>query len=203
MKKEKKLDHSVIARFGEEITKEKWGVVPFSIYLYQKELGLKIHVWFLIWLIVHKWTEKKPFPSIAKLSRISGYSVSHVRDISRKLQKKGYIKVEPRFREDGGRNTNMYDLEPLFEMIRGMIGNENTHKEQKAQVPKEKNLPEELAVEYHTEDSFGDDKEEDTRMDKLEGSIDMQQAIEKTRKKFEDKLEKNNIDFKELVVSEE
>lgn len=122
---DEKMNFSVEARFGKTIVGKKWGVIPFALYLHQKELELDIHdVWFLTWLIMHKWTEKKPYPSIAKMSRITGKSESYIRSISKDLRERGYLLVEKRIRDDGGQNSNEYNLDPLFRRIEGLILNE-------------------------------------------------------------------------------
>ncbi len=121
----KDLDYSVEARFGKIIPEKKWGIVPFALYLYQKELGLAIHdVWFLEWIIIHRWSDDNPYPSMTKMSKITGVSGSYLREISKDLQDRDFIRVEPRFGESGRQGTNIYHLEPLYKKLESLIQKE-------------------------------------------------------------------------------
>ena len=47
------MDYPVEERFGEIVTGEKWGIVPYALYKYQGELDLSIaEVWFLSWIMM-------------------------------------------------------------------------------------------------------------------------------------------------------
>ena len=83
---------AVVKRFGEIITQELWGIVPYALYKYQVELGLNSsEMWFLTWVIMHRWSEKDPYPSINALARRSGMSRQGIQVIVRKLKIKGLI----------------------------------------------------------------------------------------------------------------
>ena len=122
MYKNKEVDRSVEARFGKIIAKKKWGIVPFALYLYQKKLGLAIHdVWFLEWIIIHRWSDENPYPSLTKMSKITGISGSYLRKIRKDLQDRDFIRVEPRFGKSGRQGTNIYHLEPLYKKLESLI----------------------------------------------------------------------------------
>lgn len=119
---EKRDDYSVEKRFGHIVGGENWGVVPYPLYKYQSMLGLNnSEIWFLTWVIIHKWTENLPFPSLSALARYSGMSRQGIQAIVRKLKNKGLIKVYKRYYENGGQATNEYDIEPLIKILEECI----------------------------------------------------------------------------------
>jgi len=182
----KEMNFSIEARFGKIIAGKKWGVVSFTIYEFQKELGLRIHdIWFLVWLIIHKWSDENPYPSIAKMSRITGYSESYLREISNDLQERGFIEVEQRFREDGGQNTNLYFLGPLFKKIETIIENKNSNT----------NRREMVALEYLPENDDGILPEEFDEVDYEIHKVEEEMEIPEEFLERQMMMEKVELDF--------
>jgi len=82
----------VEGRLGEIIPGENWGIVPFSIYKYQKALGLSIQeVYVLNWLFIHRWDGRETYPSINALVRHSGYTRPYIQGILREIEEKNLI----------------------------------------------------------------------------------------------------------------
>src|SRR5687768_11790863 len=91
---EKIKDFSVEERLGEIVAEEMWGIVPYSLYRYQKELGLSIaEVWFLNWVMMHKWSVDDPFPSLNAMARYTGKSRTYIQNIARRLKEKGFLEI--------------------------------------------------------------------------------------------------------------
>ena len=109
-------------RFGELVTGERLGIVPFALYKYQKALGLKIHeVWFLCWLFMHKWEEKDTFPSLNALHRYTGVSRQYIQVLAHGLEEKGYINIKQRLLENGANGSNFYDINPFLSTLEELI----------------------------------------------------------------------------------
>ena len=66
--------YSISSRFGERITEEKkWGIFPYLLFEHQGDLDLSIgEIWFLTWVLAHKWDERHPYPSLRAMSRYTG-----------------------------------------------------------------------------------------------------------------------------------
>ena len=118
-------DFSVEQRFGDVIAGDNWGIVPYALYKYQNRLGLNIaEVWFLSWVIMHRWEDKDSFPSLNALARYTGKSRTYLQAIAHKLWKKGYIIIKSRTLDNGATASNFYDIEPIKTLLEAEIKND-------------------------------------------------------------------------------
>lgn len=148
-----KKDFAVEERFGEVITGENWGIVPFAFYKYQKQLELKIaEVWFLSWLVMHKWGFDDPYPSLSALERYTGKSRSYIQRITRGLSEKGLIEIKERHLDNGARASNFYDILELLKRLEDEIKNDPRSDYSKENtIEKERNGPFEVEGEHSLE----------------------------------------------------
>jgi hypothetical protein len=115
-------DFPVEERFGEVVTGENWGIVPYALYKYQGTLGLEIaDIWLLTWLCMHTWDERDTFPSINAMTRYTDKSRSYIQRIARRLEKKCLITIKERWLENGARLSNFYDISPLISILEKQI----------------------------------------------------------------------------------
>jgi len=120
-----KTDFSVAERFGEVIAQDNWGIVPYAFYKYQDELDLSIaEVWFLCWVIMHRWEDKDSFPSLNALARYTGYTRQYIQVIAHRLHERGYIDIKERTLENNAKASNYYDIGPIMELLEIEIKND-------------------------------------------------------------------------------
>ena len=74
----------------------------------------------IIHLISFKWDEKMPYPAYKTLAKRMLIGHSQARNLARSLQKKGYLKRHVREKE-----TNLFDLEPLFRALEDLMKSED------------------------------------------------------------------------------
>ncbi len=75
----------------------------------------------VIQLLDFKWTRDAPFPSVAALARRLGLTDRAVRDALKRLDELNLIKRESRHNSSGGRSSNRYVFDGLFERLEAMI----------------------------------------------------------------------------------
>ena len=110
------------ARYGKLIRTAGIGTVPFALFYYQAELGLQPQeVWFITYVLAHRWTSDLPFPSLAGMARHSGLTKRALRNYKDSLVAKGFLIVHERRRADGGTTSHGYDFSPLFERLDALI----------------------------------------------------------------------------------
>src|SRR5439155_6380345 len=113
---------SFAARFGRVILQHGIAAIPSALYHYQGTLGLSAQqVWFISYILSHKWDEDLPYPSLKKLARCSRLSLSQVQRIKNSLCQAGYLKVYTRFSERQAQDTNSYDFSGLFDALEKLI----------------------------------------------------------------------------------
>jgi len=78
---------------------------------------------FVLHLMSHKWSEKKPYPSYERVAGRMGVSVAYCRKIARDLEKRGFLKRTQRQGE-----SNLYDLSPLFAKLAVYVQNRRREK---------------------------------------------------------------------------
>src|SRR5215212_6070065 len=89
--------YSFTARFGATILRGGIAPVPTTLYYYQGELGLSAQeVWFVSYILAHKWDEDLPYPSLAKMAERTGISVRKLHRIKEAIVAKDYLKLVPR-----------------------------------------------------------------------------------------------------------
>jgi len=62
--------------------------------------------------MVYKWDEQAPFPGYKALADRMGVSEVYARKLGRSLNAKGHIRRQPRVGQ-----TNLFDLQPLFDRL--------------------------------------------------------------------------------------
>jgi AraC-like DNA-binding protein len=96
--------------------------LPSALFHYQGRLGLSAQqVWFISYVLSHKWDEDLPYPSLKKMARVTRMSLSQLQRIKNSLCQMGYLKVYPRFNEARGQQTNAYDFSALFDRLEALI----------------------------------------------------------------------------------
>jgi hypothetical protein len=110
------------ARYGKLIRTAGIGTVPFALFYYQAELGLQPQeVWFIAYVLAHRWTTDLPFPSLASMARHSGLTKRALRNYKDSLVAKGLLIIHERRRPDGGTTSHAYDFTPLFDRLDALI----------------------------------------------------------------------------------
>ncbi len=110
------------ARFGAAIAEYGLAAVPAALYYYQGKLGLSSQeVWFVSYVLSHKWGEDLPRPSLKQLERCSGLSDRTVQRYRERLEQSGYLKVETRYHASGRQSECAYDFSSLFEALEEAI----------------------------------------------------------------------------------
>ncbi|AIE85496.1 AsnC family transcriptional regulator [Fimbriimonas ginsengisoli Gsoil 348] len=70
----------------------------------------------IVHLMQHKWDAKAPYPGFETLAKRMGMTSTAVRNHARSLEKKGYLKREPRVSQ-----TNRFHLDGLFRKLEAYI----------------------------------------------------------------------------------
>jgi hypothetical protein len=110
------------ARFGRVILQHGIAAIPSAIFHYQGEIGLKAqHVWFISYILSHKWDEDLPYPSLSNMARCSGVSLRNIQFIKSDLCQAGMLEVAERYNSRGGRESNAYDFSGLFAHLEELI----------------------------------------------------------------------------------
>ncbi len=118
--------NSFAARFGRVILQHGIAALPSALYHFGGKLDLYAqHVWFISYILSHKWDEDLPYPSLGVMSRASGMSKRQLQRYSDELQGMGYLLVLPRRSQERGQESNYYDFAALFEQLEERIA-ENT-----------------------------------------------------------------------------
>ena len=80
------MDPSFVARYGRVITRRGVAAVPRAIFTHQAELTLTPQqVWFITYIFSFQWDTALPYPSIRKMSSITGYSSVQLHTIKAEL----------------------------------------------------------------------------------------------------------------------
>ena len=88
-------------------------VVFLRVYAHLKPYSLTPgEAMFVIHLMEYKWGEGDPYPSYKAIAQKMGVSDKLVRRHAQSLETKGYLRRKQRVGD-----TNMFDLEPLFDAI--------------------------------------------------------------------------------------
>jgi hypothetical protein len=114
--------NSFAARFGRVILQHGIAALPSALYHFGGKLDLYAqHVWFISYILSHKWDEDLPYPSLGVMSRASGMSKRQLQRYSDELQGMGYLLVLPRRSQERGQESNYYDFAALFEQLEARI----------------------------------------------------------------------------------
>ena len=111
-----------LARFGATILSGGIAAIPMALYHYQAELSLvPQEVWFVGYILAHRWSDALPFPSLRRMSRRTGISTQMLHRYKQSLIEKGYLATIPRHRPSGGRTSNYYDFTGLFRALEELL----------------------------------------------------------------------------------
>lgn len=111
-----------LARFGATILSGGIAAIPTSLYHYQAQLGLvPQEVWFVGYILAHRWTDALPYPSLRQMGRRTGISTQMLHRYKQSLVEKGYLAIIPRHRPSGGRTSNFYDFTGLFDRLEQLL----------------------------------------------------------------------------------
>ncbi|MFL5732566.1 MAG: hypothetical protein ACJ78Q_05135 [Chloroflexia bacterium] len=124
--KSSRYGSSFEARFGRVILQHGIAAIPSAIFHYQGEVGLKAqHVWFISYILSHKWDEDLPYPSLSNMARSSGVTLRNIQFIKSDLCRAGMLEVKERYNRAGGRDSNAYDFSGLFTHLEDLISEDN------------------------------------------------------------------------------
>lgn len=113
---------SFAARFGRVILAHGIAAIPSALYHYQGRMKLKIqHIWFVSYILSHKWDEDLPYPSLKKMNRSTNIDLRYLQRIRGELCGADYLEVGARHREERGQDTNTYDFSGLFDRLEKLI----------------------------------------------------------------------------------
>src|SRR6476661_642656 len=115
--------YTFLARYGSTILRGGIAAIPTALFTYQALLDLSPQeVWFISYILAHKWDEDLPYPSLRKMAERTGLSVRQLHRIKDAIVEKGYLLLVPRHRaEDGGQDSNAYDFGGLFGRIEELL----------------------------------------------------------------------------------
>ena len=115
-------DRSFLARYGATVLRGGIAAFPAAIFRYQAELALSPQeVWFLAYILAHKWGTSLPRPSLRRMAERTGYSEQQLHRIKNSLIHKGYLTVVARHGVDGGQAPNGYDFGELFGRLEALL----------------------------------------------------------------------------------
>ncbi len=115
-----------LSRFGSVILSGGIAAIPKALYMYSAELDLiPQEVWFVGYILAHRWTAELPFPSLRKMSVHTGVSPQMLHRYKNSLIEKGYLETIPRTRPSGGRTSNYYDFSGLFQALEDLLLRDN------------------------------------------------------------------------------
>ncbi|MEO8289171.1 MAG: helix-turn-helix domain-containing protein [Chloroflexota bacterium] len=121
-KQQSRSGGSFAARFGRIILQDGIATVPSAMLHYQGTLEMSAQqVWFVSYILAHKWDEDLPYPSLKAMAKRVGMSLSQLQRIKNTLCEMGYLKVYPRYTEKQGQATNAYDFSGLFDRLEELI----------------------------------------------------------------------------------
>ncbi len=113
------------ARFGRVILQHGIAAIPSAIFHFQGAIGLKAqHVWFISYILSHKWDEDLPYPSLSNMARCAGVTLRNIQFIKSDLCRAGMLQVTERYNGKGGRDSNAYDFSGLFAHLEELIAEE-------------------------------------------------------------------------------
>ena len=107
-------------KWTKQVMAAGWTAIPSVIFKYQQKLGLQPLDLNILFNIASYWwyAERKPYPSKAQLAAEIGVDPRTVQRRIAAMEKRGYIKREPRKHHLRGNDTNVYDLSGLIEAIK-------------------------------------------------------------------------------------
>jgi hypothetical protein len=116
---------SFAARFGQVILSDGIAAIPSALYHYQRRLELTAQqVWFISYILAHKWSSELPYPSMNKMARCAGVTRRVLQYRCNELHNSGCLKIYPRRGEKNDQDTNAYDFSDLFRRMEEILAEE-------------------------------------------------------------------------------
>ena len=113
---------SFLARYGQTILSGGIAAIPVALFHYQREIDLTPQeIWFISYILAHKWDERLPYPSLVRMAERSGISYRTLHRYKDSLVEKGYLEVISRETESGGQDSNAYDFTGLFIRLEELV----------------------------------------------------------------------------------
>ncbi len=111
-------DTSFVARYGRVIAGAGVAAVPHALFTLQATLDLTPQqIWFICYILAHRWSSDLPHPSLVRMAERTGYSRRQLQTIKDTLVASGYLRVVPRGGPGHGTDTNGYDFSGLLDAI--------------------------------------------------------------------------------------
>ena len=111
-------DGSFVARYGRLIAQVGIAAIPQAVFTQQAALQLTAQqIWFIGYILAHRWTTAVPHPSLVRMAERTGYGVRQLHNIKDSLVQQGYLTLVARYSSQGGKDTNGYDFSGLFDAI--------------------------------------------------------------------------------------
>src|SRR3954464_10481753 len=86
------------ARFGQAILAHGVATLPQALFTYQGRLHLSAQeVWFISYILAHKWDATLPHPSLKQMTANTGMSLSQLKRIRADLCTRAYLQIQERF----------------------------------------------------------------------------------------------------------
>ena len=113
---------SFAARFGRAILQDGIAAIPSCLYHFQGRLDLSSQqVWFISYILSHKWDTALPYPSLHKMARSVGMSYVNLLRIRKSLVERGLLQVFERYTDQGAPAPSAYDFGELFRALEELI----------------------------------------------------------------------------------
>ncbi len=113
---------SFAARFGRLILSDGIAAIPSALFHYQRKLELTAQqVWFISYILAHKWNSELPYPSMNKMARCAGVTRRVLQYRCNELHNCGYLQIYPRHGEKNDQDTNAYDFSELFRHMEELL----------------------------------------------------------------------------------
>lgn len=119
----KESDKVLERKWGKVILRPGFTVVPSVILRAQARLHINAtELAVLLHLLDHWWQpDDMPWPAKKALAERLGVSLKTVQRAIVKLEQEGLLRRESRYRQHGGRTSNLYDLSPLVAKLAPIV----------------------------------------------------------------------------------
>jgi len=114
---------SFVQRWGDDaFTQRGFTMFPNAVLEHAAELGIGPQEgWMLCHILYFKRNTDHPRPSLSTLAQRLGKSPDSVRRYLRSLEKRGLLRIEASYTENGGQATNVLDFTPLREHVNKLL----------------------------------------------------------------------------------
>jgi hypothetical protein len=113
---------SFAGHYGQLILTNGIAPIPKALFLYQGALGLSPQqVWFISYVLSHKWDEELPHPRLQELARHATLGLRQIKKLKNSIMQAGLLEVTPRYGAVGEQDANSYDFGLLFDKLEKAI----------------------------------------------------------------------------------